>query len=81
VPLIGERLAEDGRRAATNHVPASRAGRRCGDDAGAPNRCRARRPRFGQLFDRFAKRRVVLLGEASHGTSEFYRAARPSRDG
>ena len=31
-------------------------------------------PAFGQLFDRFANRRVVLLGEASHGTSEFYRA-------
>src|SRR5215203_299363 len=30
-------------------------------------------PAFGQLFDRFAKARVVLLGEASHGTSEFYR--------
>jgi len=26
------------------------------------------------VFDRFAGRRVVLLGEASHGTSEFYRA-------
>ncbi|MBZ9883379.1 protein-L-isoaspartate(D-aspartate) O-methyltransferase [Mesorhizobium sp. CA10] len=31
-------------------------------------------PAFGDLFDRFADRRVVLLGEASHGTSEFYRA-------
>jgi erythromycin esterase-like protein len=31
-------------------------------------------PRFGELFDRFADRRIVLLGEASHGTSEFYRA-------
>ena len=31
-------------------------------------------PAFGRLFDRFADRRVVLLGEASHGTSEFYRA-------
>lgn len=31
-------------------------------------------PRFGALFDRFADARVVLLGEASHGTSEFYRA-------
>jgi protein-L-isoaspartate(D-aspartate) O-methyltransferase len=31
-------------------------------------------PEFGALFDRFAKARVVLLGEASHGTSEFYRA-------
>ena len=29
---------------------------------------------FGAIFDRFADRRVVLLGEASHGTSEFYRA-------
>src|SRR3546814_2334279 len=31
-------------------------------------------PAFGRLFDRFADRRVVLLGEASHGTSEFYQA-------
>jgi protein-L-isoaspartate(D-aspartate) O-methyltransferase len=31
-------------------------------------------PAFGELFDRFADRRVVLLGEASHGTAEFYRA-------
>src|SRR5436190_240672 len=29
---------------------------------------------FGELFDRFGDARVVLLGEASHGTSEFYRA-------
>jgi len=29
---------------------------------------------FGVMFDRFADARVVLLGEASHGTSEFYRA-------
>ena len=31
-------------------------------------------PDFGALFDRWCDRRVVLLGEASHGTSEFYRA-------
>jgi protein-L-isoaspartate(D-aspartate) O-methyltransferase len=31
-------------------------------------------PGFGALFDRFGDARVVLLGEASHGTSEFYRA-------
>jgi erythromycin esterase-like protein len=31
-------------------------------------------PAFGALFERFADARVVLLGEASHGTSEFYRA-------
>lgn len=29
-------------------------------------------PAFGPLFDRFAQRRVVMLGEASHGTAEFY---------
>lgn len=31
-------------------------------------------PAFGRLFDRFGDARVVLLGESSHGTSEFYRA-------
>jgi len=31
-------------------------------------------PAFGAAIDRFAGARVVLLGEASHGTSEFYRA-------
>lgn len=31
-------------------------------------------PAFGAFFDRFVKARVVLLGEASHGTAEFYRA-------
>jgi erythromycin esterase-like protein len=29
---------------------------------------------FGEFFDRFGDARVVMLGEASHGTSEFYRA-------
>jgi erythromycin esterase-like protein/pimeloyl-ACP methyl ester carboxylesterase len=31
-------------------------------------------PNFAEAFDRFGSARVVLLGEASHGTSEFYRA-------
>jgi protein-L-isoaspartate(D-aspartate) O-methyltransferase len=31
-------------------------------------------PAFGALFDRYADARIILLGEASHGTSEFYRA-------
>ncbi len=31
-------------------------------------------PSFASAFDRYANARVVLLGEASHGTSEFYRA-------
>src|ERR671927_512354 len=29
---------------------------------------------FGAFFDRFAGAKVVLMGEATHGTSEFYRA-------
>lgn len=29
---------------------------------------------FGAMFDRFSDAKVVLLGEATHGTSEFYRA-------
>ncbi|CAL8480912.1 protein-L-isoaspartate(D-aspartate) O-methyltransferase (plasmid) [Caballeronia sp. S22] len=31
-------------------------------------------PDFAAAFDRFADKRVVLLGEASHGTAEFYEA-------
>ena len=31
-------------------------------------------PAFAAAFDRYADARVVLLGEASHGTGEFYRA-------
>jgi len=29
---------------------------------------------FGALFDRYGDARVVLIGEATHGTSDFYRA-------
>ena len=29
---------------------------------------------FGAFLDRFGDARVVLLGEATHGSSEFYRA-------
>ncbi len=29
---------------------------------------------FGRIFDRFGGAKLVLLGEATHGTSEFYRA-------
>ncbi|WP_375420533.1 erythromycin esterase family protein [uncultured Sphingomonas sp.] len=52
------------------------------DDAGIPAMIAAAAeplpdfddPAFGRMFDRFAGARLVLLGEASHGTSEFYRA-------
>src|SRR5919201_6347290 len=44
--------------------------RRTGEHLPAPDRSED----FGDWFDRFAGAKVVLLGEASHGTSEFYRA-------
>lgn len=31
-------------------------------------------PAFADLFERYADARVVMIGEASHGTSDFYRA-------
>jgi protein-L-isoaspartate(D-aspartate) O-methyltransferase len=77
VPLIGEQgWAEDGRRAATNHVPGVSRGRTLPEmiaEAAEPLPEFDDRA-FGQLFDGFAKRRIILVGEASHGTSEFYRA-------
>ena len=75
VPLIGaEGWTENGQRAATSHLPAR--------DRPLPEMIVEAAeplpdfddPTFGALFDRYGDRRVVLLGEASHGTSEFYRA-------
>jgi len=73
VPLIGEEgWSEDGRRAARTHLPARSLPEMIADAAEPlPD---FDDPDFAQLFDRFADKRVVLLGEASHGTSEFYRA-------
>jgi protein-L-isoaspartate(D-aspartate) O-methyltransferase len=77
VPLIGEQgWAEDGRRSASNHLPGQSRGQSLPDliaEAAEPLPD-LDDPAFGRFFDRFADRRVVLLGEASHGTSEFYRA-------
>jgi protein-L-isoaspartate(D-aspartate) O-methyltransferase len=74
VPLIGEQgwRDEDDRTGS----PAS------GGPADTPTLIRAAAtplpapddPAFGAMFDSFGERRVVLLGEASHGTSEFYQA-------
>lgn len=74
VPLIGEQgWTEAGRRAdvAATAPPASLAGRLRAAAEPLPG---FDDPGFGAMFDRFADARVVLLGEASHGTSEFYRA-------
>ena len=77
VPLIGEQgWAEDGRRAASNHLPGQSRRHSMPDmiaEAAEPLPD-FEDPAFGALFDRFGDRRVVLLGEASHGTAEFYRA-------
>lgn len=77
VPLVGEHgWKEDGRRSASNHVPGASRSQSLPDmiaDAGE-DLPTFDDPGFGKLFDRFADRRVVLLGEASHGTSEFYQA-------
>jgi protein-L-isoaspartate(D-aspartate) O-methyltransferase len=77
VPLIGKQgWAEDGGLAGLTHIPR---------EAPVPSLPQMIAetaeplppfddPAFGRMFDRFADRKVVLLGEASHGTSEFYQA-------
>ncbi len=77
VPLIGAQgWSEDGRRSASNHRPGQSRSQTLPEmiaEAAEPLPDLAD-PALGRLFDRFADRRVVLLGEASHGTAEFYRA-------
>jgi len=77
VPLIGAQgWAEDGTHSASSHVPGRTRGHEAKDlIANAAERL----PdfddeQFAAAFDRFADKRVVLLGECSHGTSEFYLA-------
>jgi erythromycin esterase-like protein len=77
VPLIGEQgWAENGRRSASSHLPTQARSWTLPEmvAAAAEPLPDLDDPAFGRLFDRFADRRVVLLGEASHGTAEFYRA-------
>lgn len=63
-PRIAERARAAGAHEAAELVKAS-----C-EPLPAPERA----DDFGAFFDRFADAKVVLLGEATHGTSEFYRA-------
>ena len=76
VPLIGAHGRwEDGNRAASNHRPARELSLpECIAEAAEPLPDPDEDAHFGEWFDRFADRRVVLLGEASHGTQEFYAA-------
>jgi protein-L-isoaspartate(D-aspartate) O-methyltransferase len=65
---------EDGTRSASNHQPArtlSLAECIAQSATPLPN---IDDPDFAAAFDSFADKRVVLLGEASHGTHEFYAA-------
>jgi protein-L-isoaspartate(D-aspartate) O-methyltransferase len=76
VPLIGEQGWPEEHAQLMREAPARRA------PAGLPQLIRAalqplpevEQPGFAAAFDRYAERKLVLLGEASHGTSEFYRA-------
>ena len=68
VPLIGEHGFRDhGSEALVESIPQMIA-------AAAEPLPDIEDPAFAALFDRYADARVILLGEASHGTSEFYRA-------
>jgi erythromycin esterase-like protein len=62
--LLGKSIDTDRTRETTDAV------RRACEHLPAPERV----DEFGQFFDRFGGAKVVLLGEATHGTSEFYRA-------
>jgi protein-L-isoaspartate(D-aspartate) O-methyltransferase len=77
VPLIGEQgWAEDGRRSASNHLPGQSRGRALPEliAEAAESLPEPEDAAFARFVDRYAARRVVLLGESTHGTSEFYRA-------
>lgn len=75
VPLVGRQgWTEDGRRTASHHVPAHKRTVAELIASAAEPLPDIEDPRFADAFDRFANHRVVLLGESSHGTSEFYRA-------
>jgi protein-L-isoaspartate(D-aspartate) O-methyltransferase len=81
VPLIGEQGWGEGAQA-ERRPPEPRSFRQPADDSSIAQLIAEAAeplpdfddPGFGRLFDRFGDAKVVLLGEASHGTSEFYRA-------
>ena len=70
VPLIGEHGWRDG--GGPGEAPSTSIEERIG--AAAEPLPPLEDVAFAESFDRFGDVRVVLLGEASHGTSEFYRA-------
>ena len=75
VPLIGAHgLSEDGARSASDHRSAREKSIAEVVADAAETLPEIDDEAFAAAFDRFADRRVVMLGEASHGTHEFYAA-------
>lgn len=74
VPLLRGTVPADGTRVASDHRPAR--------DLSVPELIAGAcvplpdisDPQFAAAFDRYADKRVVMLGESSHGTWEFYAA-------
>ncbi len=74
VPLIPGVAPEDGARSGSNHQPARA---RTVPELIAEHAVvlpPIEDPAFAEAFDRFADKRVVMLGECSHGTREVYDA-------
>ncbi len=74
VPLLPGAVPEDGARAGSNHRPARARSLAELIAAHAVPLPETGDLAFAEAFDRFADRRVVMLGECSHGTREFYEA-------
>ncbi|MGB3711123.1 MAG: protein-L-isoaspartate(D-aspartate) O-methyltransferase [Erythrobacter sp.] len=74
VPLLPGAVAEDGTKAASDHRSARELSTPELIARHATELPAIEDPAFAAAFDRFADRRVVMLGEVSHGTHEFYEA-------
>ncbi len=74
VPLLEGVVAEDGSRSASDH----RSMRTVALPEAIAEACDplppVDHPDFARAFDRYADKRIVMLGECSHGTHEFYAA-------
>ncbi len=74
VPLLAGSVPEEGTRSATNHKASLEltlpelVARAAEPLPGIDD------PSFAAAFDKFSNKRIVLLGEGSHGTHEFYAA-------
>ena len=74
VPLVPGVVPQDGSRAGTDHRPARALSLPQAIAAAAIPLPAIEDIDFARAFDRYADRRVVMLGECSHGTHEFYAA-------